>query len=151
MLWTRHYSLMPGELQVNQGIVGWRLIMYVTLLLSFTFIVHLLSYFEIVYNLFNCISQLYIPLNIVDWHWVLARVDIRNRHVDIYDSLLNAGTNRQEFEAIWVMMPYILRDSNVYDTRPSLDRSLKKFAHKYITSLPQQNNGYVYRLFSYLF
>ena len=109
-----------------------------------TFIVHLLLYFEIVSNLFNCISQLYIPLNIVDWHWVLARVDIRNRHVDIYDSLLNAGTNRQEFEAIWVMMPYILRDSNVYNTKPSLDRSLNKFTHKYITSLPQQNNGYVY-------
>ena len=88
------------------------------MLLSSTFIVHLLSYLKIVYNIFNCISQLYIPLNIVQWHWVLARVDIRNIHVNFYDSLLNATTNRLEFEAIWCMMPYVLRDSNVYNTRP---------------------------------
>ena len=83
------------------------------------------------------------PLNIKEYHWVLAYIDLRNRHVFLYDSNLNYGTNRDEFKALWIMLPYILRCANFFEGRPEIRKYMGKFSHSYVEDCPRQQNGCV--------
>ncbi|KAF3455290.1 hypothetical protein FNV43_RR05738 [Rhamnella rubrinervis] len=63
-------------------------------------------------------DQIYIPINFVHEHWMLARVDIIRGCVilyDLYESISNK--NMAELESLGAIMPYFLKDSNVYDRR----------------------------------
>ena len=85
--------------------------------------------------------QVYIPLNIKETHWVLGRIDLPNRHVDIYDSTLCASTDRNKFEVLFEMLPYLMNAANLFNVRPDLNNSLEPFTHKYIENCPRQEGG----------
>ena len=87
--------------------------------------------------------QIYIPVNIKDWHWIIARVDIIERRVQFYDSYQTDTSYRGQLEILWEIIPHVLRAANVYDTRPQLNSSMKPFKHGFVKSYPQQGNGYV--------
>ena len=87
--------------------------------------------------------QIYIPINIKDWHWILAQVDIIEHHVDFYDSYLRDTSYRSQLELLWEIISHVLKATKVYDTQPQLNLSLKPFKHGFIRSCPQQKNVYV--------
>ena len=55
------------------------------------------------------------PLNIKEIHWVLGRIDLPNRHVDLYDSTLSESTDRTRFEVLFKMLPYLMKAANLFD------------------------------------
>ncbi|KAF3457453.1 hypothetical protein FNV43_RR02111 [Rhamnella rubrinervis] len=87
------------------------------------------------------ICEVFMPLNIKDTHWVLAKIDLPNRHVFIYDSTLTKFTNRDQFKPLWIMLPYILRQPNFFLARSDVKGVLNQFAHSYVENFPTQGNG----------
>ena len=71
------------------------------------------------------------PLNIAEFHWVLGFIDLQKRHVYFYDSALTYDTNREAFNALWIMLPYVLRAANFFERHPKI----KKKTHGKILTL----------------
>ncbi|KAF3438482.1 hypothetical protein FNV43_RR21244 [Rhamnella rubrinervis] len=68
-------------------------------------------------------DKVLMPHNIKDTHWMLAKIDLPNRHVFIYDSTLMKSTNRDQFKPLWIMLPYILRQANFFIHRGRCSKS----------------------------
>ena len=68
------------------------------------------------------------PLNIKEFHWVLGFIYLRKRHVYFYDSELTYDTNREAFNALWIMLPYVLRAANFFEQRPDIKKHMGKFS-----------------------
>ncbi|KAF3441107.1 hypothetical protein FNV43_RR15017 [Rhamnella rubrinervis] len=79
-------------------------------------------------------KYIYIPLSIINWHWIFAR------RVHIYDSYLKDKSYGANLEQLWTITPFVLKTSNVYDTRSTLDSSLKPFKYTFVKDYPQQQN-----------
>ena len=84
------------------------------------------------------------PLNIAEFHWVLGFIDLRKRHVYLYDSALTYDTNREAFKSLWIMLPYVLRAANFFERRTDINKHMRKFSHSYVETYPRQKNGYVF-------
>lgn len=92
----------------------------------------------------NCLHlQIYVSINIIDWHWILGRVDIINRRVDTYDSYIKDMSYCKSLEAPWTIILHVLKATNVFDTQSQLDSSVKPFKHGFEKKYPQQQNGSV--------
>ena len=94
---------------------------------------------------------MYVPLNIRDHHWVLGMIDLRERKVIFYDSNPKP-TNRDAFSALWIMLPYMLKQYGFFKQRPDIPSTMNPFAHSYAERTPKQDNGYVvvYLNFKYI-
>lgn len=90
--------------------------------------------------------QVYIPVNNGGAHWLAACVDLKARHIDLYDpNMGNKYVQNRELknaECLTYMLPYLLRDGGYYEKNPDVPPTLDPFTMTMIKDAPRQDNGY---------
>ncbi|XP_048330044.2 uncharacterized protein LOC107419213 isoform X2 [Ziziphus jujuba] len=88
---------------------------------------------------------LYVPINNSGVHWLAAIVDLKARHVELYDpNMGNKYVQNREIKnakCLTCMLPYLLREGEYYDKNPDVLPSLEPFTMAMIKDAPRQDNG----------
>ncbi|XP_060669821.1 uncharacterized protein LOC107434762 isoform X2 [Ziziphus jujuba] len=90
-------------------------------------------------------DYVYIPINNGGAHWLAACVDLKARHIDLYDpNMGNKYVQNKELnnaECLTYMLPYLLRDGGYYEKNPDVPPTLEPFTMTMIKDAPRQDNG----------
>ncbi|XP_060671927.1 uncharacterized protein LOC132803291 [Ziziphus jujuba] len=90
-------------------------------------------------------DYVYIPVNNGGAHWLAACVDLKARHIDLYDPTMgNKYVQNKELdnaECLKYMLPYLLRDGGYYEKNPDVLPTLEPFTMTMIKDAPRQDNG----------
>ncbi|XP_060671390.1 uncharacterized protein LOC125423244 [Ziziphus jujuba] len=91
-------------------------------------------------------DYMYIPVNNGGAHWLAACVDLKARHIDLYDpNMGNKYVQNKELDnakCLKYMLPYLLRYGGYYEKNPEVLPTLEPFTMTMIKDAPCQDNGY---------
>lgn len=85
--------------------------------------------------------QLLLPVNQDDVHWLVACIDLQQRHIELYDpNVAGSGAAKQikNVDCIRYILPVVLHVTDFYKYRPELWDSFEPFTCKRINDTAAQ-------------